>query len=351
MMPMLYNSVNVNSLSAVVPEETITSETIETRLDPLYKRLRLPHGRLELMTGIRERRLWPAGTMPSAAAAEAGRQALGQAGVEPSDIDCLLNCSVSRDFVEPATSAVVHRLLELPETALNFDISNACLGVLSGMTVLANMIALGQARTGLVVAGENSRPLLEATIASLNADTSLTRKTVKGSFASLTIGSAAAGVVMSHRESGISGHRLLGGAHYCRTSHNALCQGTRDTGMDAASQPLMETDSGTLLLRGLEVATDAWKRMKQELDWTEDTPDVVCTHQVGKVHRQMLYELLHLDMAKDFSTVEYLGNCGSASVPVTAALAAKEGRLKAGDILALLGIGSGINCMMLGVEW
>lgn len=348
---MLYRSVNVNALSSVLPDEIITSDELEARLAPLYERLRLPRGRLELMSGIRERRLWPAGMKPSAAAAAAGRTAMAQAGIHPDDVDCLLNCSVSRDFVEPATSSVVHRLLELPETAVNFDISNACLGVLSGMMVLANMITLGQARTGLVVAAENSRPLLEATIEQLNADRSLTRRTVKNSFASLTIGSAAAAVAMSHVDSALPGHRLLGGVHHCRTLHNTLCTGSADTGMDGSAQPLMDTDSGELLVRGLEVAADAWIRMKDTLNWTEETPDVICTHQVGRVHRQMLYETLNVDAAKDFSTVEHLGNCGAASVPVTASRAVEQGRLVPGNVLALFGIGSGINCMMLGVQW
>ena len=64
-----------------------------------------------------------------------------------------------------------------------------------------------------------------------------------------------------------------------------------------------------------------------------------------------IYAGLGLDTAKDFPTVEFMGNCGSASLPATAALAVQAGRLKPGQRLAMLGIGSGINCTMLGVEW
>jgi acyl-CoA:acyl-CoA alkyltransferase len=54
---------------------------------------------------------------------------------------------------------------------------------------------------------------------------------------------------------------------------------------------------------------------------------------------------------KDFSTFEYLGNMGTVSVPITAALADERDFLETGDRVAFLGIGSGLNCMMLGIEW
>jgi 3-oxoacyl-[acyl-carrier-protein] synthase-3 len=114
---------------------------------------------------------------------------------------------------------------------------------------------------------------------------------------------------------------------------------------------MMQTQAEELLVQGVKVAKAAWTRTKSVLGWTNDTPDLICTHQVGRSHRDHLYSALELDPARDFPTVEFLGNCGSASLPVTASVAAEQGRLRTGDRLALLGIGSGINCTMLGVEW
>ena len=347
---MLFQHVDIQTIAYALPPEVMSSAQIEAKLQHLYERLRLPEGRLELMTGIRERRLWHPGTMPSEAAARAGRQAMTQAGIAPSDVDCLLNCSVSRDFLEPATSTVVHRLLELPSRALNFDISNACLGMLTGILTAAALIELGQIKTALLVAGENSRPLLESTIHHLLHDLKLTRQTVKHVFASLTIGSAAAAIILT-RTGKTRFHKLLGGATLANTLFNHLCRGSLDSGMGDKDHPLMETDSETLLNHGVDTAKATWAVAKQNLAWTNETPDVICTHQVGRVHRERLYAALELDAAKDFSTVEILGNCGSASLPLTAAMAAENGCLKPGMHLALLGIGSGINCTMLGVEW
>jgi 3-oxoacyl-[acyl-carrier-protein] synthase-3 len=64
-----------------------------------------------------------------------------------------------------------------------------------------------------------------------------------------------------------------------------------------------------------------------------------------------MYVTLGLDLAKDFSTFETLGNMGSVSLPATLAIAAQEGRVKRGDQVSLLGIGSGLNSLMLALEW
>ena len=137
--------------------------------------------------------------------------ALDQAGVLGPEIECILNCSVSRDFLEPATASVVHEKLKISPKATLFDISNACLGILNGMAVLANMIELGQITRGLLVAGENGKPLVETTIRQLLADPTMTRKKFKDAFASLTIASGAAAIVMTHASVSKNGHRLAGG--------------------------------------------------------------------------------------------------------------------------------------------
>jgi len=348
---MLYQNVNLESFGYELPPEVISSAEIETRLQPVYQRLKLPKGRLELMSGIRERRFWKPGTMPSDGAILAGRKALAAAGIPKEKIGCLIMCSVSRDFLEPATATVVHQALDLPENMLVFDVSNACLGILTGILLVANMIELGQIEAGILVAGENSRPLVESTIKALLEDKSLTRNSIKPYFASLTIGSGAASIVLAHRQISQSGHRLLGGHSMAVTSHNRLCQGNADKGMGDNEETLMNTDAEQLMQHGIATAAGTWQQFQQELDWDHNSPDCVCTHQVGSAHRKLLYETLGLDPQRDFPTLEILGNVGSVSCPITTAIAAEQGKVSHGEKLAMLGIGSGIVCTMLGLEW
>ena len=82
-----------------------------------------------------------------------------------------------------------------------------------------------------------------------------------------------------------------------------------------------------------------------------ETVEKIICHQVGSGHRDQILEALGIPMEKDFSTYKYLGNIGTVSLPITAALAEEREFLQSGDRVALLGIGSGLTCMMVGVEW
>ncbi len=348
---MKYEHVCIEQFGYVLPDEVVTSVELERRLSPVYSRFGLHEGRIELMSGIRERRLWPAGTMPSDVSARAGRAALEASGFLAEQVECLLHTSVSRDCLEPASAAFVHSALSLPPHVTMFDISNACLGFLNGMLVAANMIELGQIKVALIVAGEHSRHLIESTVRVLLEDRSLTKKQLNDAFASLTIGSGAAALVMAHESVSKTGHRLLGGAVLASSDANHLCRGTEDVGFSDGAHMVMSTDSETLLVAGCELAVETWTRAKAQLAWKNADVDRCFTHQVGVAHRDRLYETLDLDPTLDFSTLEYLGNVGSVSVPITMALGTEQNPPTPGDRVALMGIGSGLNCVMLGVEW
>lgn len=338
----------IESLSVALPDEKWTSADIEERLKPLYDRLKLPAGRLELMTGIKERRMWAPGTRPSDASASAGKNVLKQSAFKPERMEVLIHSAVCRDMLEPATASFAHHKLGLGPHCQLFDLSNACLGFLNGLVTLAAMIDSGQIKCGMVVSGENGRPLVDRTIKHL-LETPLDRNAIKPFFANLTIGSAAVAAVVCHEDllpAGARKHRLLAGSVLADTRHSELCQG--DSEGDAL---VMETDSEQLLLAGVEVAQRTWQAFTQETGWNAATPDRIITHQVGTMHRRKLYETVGLDLAKDFSSFEILGNTGSAALPSTLALAVEQGALRPGQKAALLGIGSGLNSLMLAVEW
>ncbi|MCE5269217.1 MAG: 3-oxoacyl-ACP synthase III [Planctomycetaceae bacterium] len=343
---MRYQNVCVEAIAHTLPEEIVTSSEIEARLQPLYERLRLPEGRLELMSGIRERRFWPRGMLPSQASAVTAEKAIRLAGIERQHIGALVHGSVCRDFLEPATACGVHHRLQLPSQCAVYDVSNACLGLLTGAIQVANMIELGQIRAGVIVGTENSRELVESTISHLNADTTLSRQDIKTAFASLTIGSGSAAIVLCDRELTGAGNRLLGGAMRAATEHCELCQGGA-----VREGLLMSTDSEMLMREGIAAAKTTFDAFLGELAWAVGDIQKTFCHQVGRAHQRLLFETLGLDPRVDFATLEYLGNTGSVALPTTAAIGIEQQRVAPGDRVALLGIGSGINVVMLGMEW
>lgn len=329
----------------------MTSAEIESRLAPVYEKFHLPAGRLELMTGIRERRFWDRGVLPGTISAQTAERALAATGLDRRYIGCLVHGSVCRDQLEPATANDVHHALHLPGSALVLDVSNACLGLLNGMVLLADMIELGHVRAGVVVGTEMGRDLVEGTIDTLLSSPNLTRQDVKLAFASLTIGSGSAAVVLCDRKLSRTGNRLLGGAFQADTASRELCAGGVAAETHGDDRPRMETDSEALLHAGVNLAERTWQETKRVLGWTNAQVQKTFTHQVGRAHRRLLYERLDLDLALDFSTVEFLGNTGAAALPLTAAIGIERGHVHAGDHIALLGIGSGLNALMLGLQW
>lgn len=341
---MRFERVALAAVEYVLPSERVRSDELERRLAPLYERLRLHEGRLELMTGIVERRFFPPGTRSSAIAARAGRAALERTALA-SRVGLLVHSSVCRDFLEPATASVVHHELALGPQCVAFDLSNACLGFANAMLVVAQQIESGALEVGLVVAGECGRPLVDQTIRALLADPTTDKQTLKSAFASLTIGSGAAAAVLARADLAPSAPRLVQGLTRAATQHHVLCHGDH-----ASSGMLMQTDSEALMHAGAELARVTFDEFLADAHWTRESIQRVVTHQVGVAHRKLVLGRMGLDLTRDFPTVETLGNIGSVSLPLSFARAKEAGFITAGQRVVLCGIGSGLHCLILGVE-
>ena len=113
----------------------------------------------------------------------------------------------------------------------------------------------------------------------------------------------------------------------------------------------MVTDAGQLLKAGVALATETWGHAQQELGWRPDNIDEIIMHQVGSIHMRTLLNAFGLDKNLAHVTYAEYGNIGPAAIPFTLARSSEAGRLETGDRVALMGIGSGLNCAMMEVEW
>ena len=338
---MLFERVNVEALAYTLPPQVMTTAAIEAALSPLYQRLGIRPGWLEAITGIQERRFWEPGVAPSDAATLAARAALDEARIASSDVDVLVSSSVCRDFLEPSVACLVHGNLRLKSACLNFDVGNACLGFLSAMSVVANLIEQGACKVGMVVAGEGSRVVTESTLERLRRPEA-NASTYRDNLATLTLGSAAVAMILRRADDSRTGHRLRGGVFQAATEHNRLCLGT-ETGM--------VTDPPKLLAEGVALARRTWDQSRVELGWDHPQIAEYALHQVGKANHEALIKNLSLPDAKALRVYTGLGNVGAAGVPITLALAVEQGRLRTGQTAALMGIGSGLNVAMMRVDW
>ena len=342
---MRFSKVGIEAMSYALPGEVTSSAELEGELSPLYEKLNLQVGRLELMTGIKERRFWPSDHLPSSASAEAGVKLVKQ-GINRSDVDLLIHSAVCRDRLEPATASYVHRAMGLGESTQILDVSNACLGFLNSIILASSMIESGQIKRAIITAGENGKPLVDETIRRLNSEEH-DRRSIKPYFANLTIGGAAVAWSIARKDLIPESSPSLGYyAVQTDTSYNQLCEG------DAAGDGLfMQTDSEELLHAGISVAKKAWEKFTSASGRESIDPDLIVTHQVGKAHTRALFAALGIELEKDFATFDVLGNVGSVSCPITLARAIEEGAFCPGQTAALLGIGSGLSSLMIAVDW
>ncbi len=346
---MRWSRVCIEAIHYVLPEERVASADLESRLDPLYKRYRLTMGQIETLTGVEERRLWAEGVSLSSAAAEAGRMALQNSGVSADDVGVLIYGGVCRENLEPATACAVAEQLGVRGEAVVMDHANACLGVLNGIVSVANMIELGQVRAGLVVSAESAREIGESTIQRMLEENSL--ETWKNCLASLTGGSGATAVLLTDKEISYSQRQLLGGVAFAAPEHHRIARWGPATGLLGESTWVMETDGVAVLGNGVALGQRTWKRFLREMNWEADDVDKVICHQVGSAHQKAILQALSIPEEREFATYRTLGNIGTVSLPLTAAQADEAGFFQSGDKVGFLGIGTGLNCIFLGLEW
>lgn len=338
---MLHADVCLESIAYHLPPEVVSTEATLDDLEPLLARLKIPPAGVLAASGVEERRFFPRDTSIAEAAARAAVKALEASGLSGSDIGCVVSTSVCKDYIEPSMASLVHGRLGLPSHCLNFDIGNACLAFLNGMSVLADMIDQGRIKAALLVDAESSRQVIESTVERLLGE-GTTSDDFRDNFAALTLGSGAVAAVLTHSSISKTGHRVIGHVALADTRHSDLCLG-QPTKMIVHARPLMQA--------GVELAKRTWSEAERVFGWNPDNVDLFVGHQVGKRHHEFLFESLGLDLNKAFVTYPFLGNVGPASVPITLALAEERGRLKGGERIALMGIGSGLNCSMMEVRW
>ncbi len=348
---MKYSKVYIQAIGYEIAPVVVTSAELEHRLAPVYTALHLSEGQLEALTGISERRWWEPGFRLSDGAIAAGRRALKVAGIRGDQLDAVIYGAVCREHFEPATACRVAAELGVGPEAAVHDVGNACLGVLNGMVEVANRIEVGQARAGLVVAFEASREINEIVIAQLLENP--TMDFLKESLATLTGGSGAAAVLLTDGSfDGPRGRKLVGGVWRTAPQFHDLCRwGIERDGPNGRYRQFTATDAAAVQSNGVELGTQTWHAFLSELGWSAGSIDRAICHQVGASHRETILKRLGLADEIDFPTFPYLGNMGTVSLPMTAGLADDRGFLRDGDRVAFLGIGSGLNCMMLGLEW
>ena len=321
MKPMFFNNVAIEAVECVLPPTIITSAEIEAQLAGTMQRIGINPGLVEGLTGIRERRFGDTGQQASDLATLAAEKVLAKSGVPKDRIGCLISTSVCKDYIEPSVASLVHGNLGLADHCINYDMGNACLGFVNAISNVGMMIDAGILDYGLIVDGENSREVVEATVERLRKPEA-TPESFRDQFATLTLGSGAVAMIACRKDLATSGHAVNGSVTRAATRHSRLCLGQRDH---------MTADASKVLIFGVELAKKTWDLAGSTLaKWSDDQIDAYMPHQVSQRNMDVLNEKLGLTPEKHHLNFPTLGNIGPAAVPITLSQAADSGRIQAG---------------------
>jgi 3-oxoacyl-[acyl-carrier-protein] synthase-3 len=324
--------VALRGVAAYLPPQQRSSGQVEALIAQSSPKLRVPRGIVELMTGIRCRRVAADDVNASDLAAEAGRRVLDKTGVDAADVDLLIYASVSQDLLEPATANIVQE--KVGTRCPVFDLKNACNSFLNALQVAEALIQNGTYRTILVTVGELPSRCIKWSLRN--------REDLRLSFPGYTLGDAGAAALLQPSDNGLgifyrsfkSASRFWdlgvipgGGSMHPRGDEWTYIQGDGTRLKDAFFEV------GPAILHDALAATGTICADYQR----------VLVHQVSMPFIRMFLDLSGVPRNKIVVTLPELGNMGAASLPVAFALAEERGEISRGDRLMWIGLAGGIS--------
>ncbi|MBN8549405.1 MAG: 3-oxoacyl-ACP synthase III [Deltaproteobacteria bacterium] len=348
-----FKHVCIESFAVQFPTTEVTSAEVEDKLSGLYTRLGIPFGTLEKLSGIKTRYLWKNDVAPSDVGTEVAKRALDSVGFAREEVRALFNCSVTRDYFEPATACLIHRNLGMSEDALVMDITNACIGFSDGIIMLGNLIESGVVKAGILVSPENTSRIIDSSLRHLEREPNINREDLIRLLPTFTLGCGAVAYVLCHDSIATKKHRIVGAVTRAATQFSDLCEGNGDYYMKQSEEivPIMTTESSKLISAASKVGARVWKDASQVFGWSSDDVKHIFCHQVGKQVNEAFYKEMGLDVQKEYTIYRKYGNLVSAAMPTALALGSEEKNLAAGDKVLLTAFGSGLNAIFIGVEW
>ncbi len=279
-------------------------------------------------TGIRERRIAAKDQPTSAMAIEAGRQAMDNAGLKPSDIDTVIVATSTPDTTFPSVASRVQSALGIPPCAA-FDTQAVCSGFVYGLSIADSLILSRKAKRVLLIGAEKMSSILD-----WNDRTTC-----------VLFGDGAGAVVIEADETG-QGSLKDRGIH----STHLFANGDLDKILYTSGGPSTTGDSGFIRMEGKEVfrhavgyMADVVKTVLEKNAIEASAIDWLVPHQANIRIIEATAKKLDLSMDKVVVTVDRHGNTSAASIPLALCEAVQDGRIKRGDMILFEALGAGLT--------
>ncbi|HUA51702.1 MAG TPA: beta-ketoacyl-ACP synthase III [Candidatus Sulfotelmatobacter sp.] len=303
-----------------LPHRIVTNEELAQRLDT-------SDDWIVQRTGIRQRHIAAPGECTSDLAEAAAREALGRAGLKPSELDLIVLATATPDNTFPATATKVQARLGMT-SGFAFDVQAVCTGFVYALAIANNFLITGQARSALVIGAETFSRILDWE----------DRSTC------VLFGDGAGAVVLrAERGQGtVEDHGIL--------STHLHADGRDYTKLWVDGGPSTTRTTGLLRMEGREVFRSAVGRLAEvvgeALDANRLTPDQIdwlVPHQANRRIIDATAKKLNMSPDRVIMTVDRHANTSAASIPLALAEGVGDGRIRAGQLVLMEAMGGGFT--------
>ncbi|WP_164964247.1 3-oxoacyl-ACP synthase III family protein [Rubrivivax sp. JA1026] len=282
-------------------------------------------------TGIVRRHLAAPGDTASAFAGQAARRALAMAGIDASEVDIIIACTFSGDYLFPPLSAKLHQDLGA-KGAQVYDLQANCSGVVSGLTAASDrMFRDPSVRHALVVGVE---------LCSRYVD--------RGDVNTAIYLSDGAGAVVLGRCD--AAHGILSSAFFTDSSNYESVRlrggGSSFPSLGRERDPSVDAMEMNGLATWKQAITHLPTVIRNACDKAGTSPrdvDFFVFHQANLRLIEYIVRKMGAGLERTYTNVQEIGNTGSASIAIALSEAVHKGLLKPNDLLVLAGVGAGFN--------
>lgn len=321
----------ISAIDYYLPSQIVKTRDMMAETKP--ERLGFSETLIEDLIGIIEVRHALEEEKPSTLATHAAEKVLAKFDGNPDEIDLLIFCGIDGDYVEPSTSHVVQKNLGL-KNAVCFDVSNACLGFMSGMQIANSAIESGMSRNVMICTGERPSKVSKITAPYLQGLED--RVEFFNKIGALTVGDAGVAAIMSRSQSasGIKSMNFMSNGQLTN-----LCYYKHEQGIVTEGQMLMKEISTAILNAHRDLLPRSLISAKIKAS------DINCliTHQVGKRPWERYPKIIGVEKVNMTKTFDTLGNITSATFGVNYAIALESQKIKTGDLVMAAMAGSGLS--------
>jgi len=307
-----------------LPATVMTHEAPARRVDSSDEWIRT-------RTGIRQRHIAADDEQTSDLALAASRQALQSAGIAAADVDLIVLATTTPDAIFPSSACTLQAKLGAHGGAA-FDVQAVCSGFVYALAIADRMLASGMARNALVVGAEIYSRILDWSD--------------RGTCVLFGDGAGAV-VLVPSREPGILSAHLHADGRY----RDILCVPGQVHNGKVTGRPFLHMDGPGVFKFAVRVlaevgheALEANRMHAEQVDW-------LVPHQANLRIMNATAHKLGIPESRVVSTVDVHANTSAASIPLAIDVAVRDGRIRAGQHLLLLGVGGGFTWGSVLVRW